>query len=491
MTARFDFRALVAGCALLAAGCMAPHAPVAAVPPAPAATVAVWTTSADGTRRLARGADLPLVPAVGQPLADGPVLTVDAASRMQSMVGFGAAMTDASAQLFEQAMPRAARDRLFAELFGRAEGGLGLSLVRVPVGASDFSTSHYSLDDMPPGESDPKLAHFSMAGPDAAQVPALLAARKVNPDLVLMASPWSAPGWMKDTGSLIKGRLRADVYAPFADYLSRYLSEMDRRGLAVDWLTIQNEPNFEPDTYPGMRFDPADRARFDGQFLGPLLARRGQDTRVLDWDHNWDHPEQPTAVLADPQAAHYVSGVAWHCYAGEAAAMEGVYAAHPGKDVFLTECSGGQWAPDWGSTLGWMVDSLVITPTRFGSRGTLLWNLALDETHGPHLGGCDDCRGVVTIERGTSTVTRNVEYYVLGQASRFVFPGAQRVASDEAGALTDVAFRNPDGSLVLLVHNKGDAPLAFGVRAGDRVFRAELPAGEVATYVWNGRPNTP
>jgi glucosylceramidase len=327
-----------------------------------------------------------------------------------------------------------------------------------------------------------------MARPDAAQVPALLAARRVNPALVLVASPWSAPGWMKDSGSLIRGHLRPDAYAPFADYLSRYLSEMDRRELPVAMLTVQNEPHFEPANYPGMLFAAADRARFDGQFLGPLLAARGQAVRILEWDHNWDRPQEPLAVLDDPQAARYVGGVAWHCYGGDVSAMAQVHAAHPDKDSFVTECSGGEWAPDWGGTLGWMIDNLVIAPTRYGSRGTALWNLALDEAHGPHFGGCGDCRAVVTIDRKTGAVTRNVEYYVLGQASRFVLPGARHIESDETADLANVAFRNPDGSLVLLVHNRGPARLAFLVQAGDSAFRAELPAGEVATYLWNGDP---
>lgn len=490
MTTARAVRALFAACcALLAAACAHPVVkPAAGGTTTAAAPVMVWTSSSDGERRLARGADIALVAAGATSVAGEPVLRVDPAKGYQRMVGFGAAMTDASAILFQQVLARPARDRLFAELFGRGHDGLGLSFLRVPIGASDFSTSRYSLDDMPAGQSDPALAHFSMAGPDAAQVPALIAARRVNPALTLLATPWSAPGWMKDSRSVIGGHLRADAYAPFAEYLSRYLAAMDRRGLPVALLTIQNEPGFAPTDYPGMPFDAAGRARFDGQFLGPLLAAQGQATRILEWDHNWDAPQEPLAVLGDPQAARYVGGVAWHCYGGNVSAMEQVRAAHPDKDAFVTECSGGEWAPDWGGTLGWMTDNLLIAPARYGSRGTVLWNLALDEAHGPHLGGCGDCRGVVTIDRKSGAVTRNVEYYVLGQVSRFVAPGAQRIESGEAGELADVAFRNPDGSLVLLVHNRSAARLAFTVLAGENAFRAELPAGEVATYVWGEHP---
>lgn len=413
---------------------------------------------------------------------DGVTVTVEPDKREQVMVGFGAAMTDASAQLLETALPKAERDRLISELFGR--DGLALSFVRVPIGASDFSREHYSLDDMPSGRTDPGLAHFSMAKPMQGQIPVLKAAKAVNPNLALMATPWSAPAWMKDTDSLIRGHLRPEVYPAFAAYFTRYLDAMAAQGVPVRWISVQNEPHFEPDNYPGMRFDPADRARFIGEFLGPQLARRKTPVGILDWDHNWDQPESPLAVLSDPRARRYVSGIAWHCYAGDPSAMAAVHAAYPGKDVFFTECSGGEWAPHWGETLGWMIDNLVIAASRSGSRGTLLWNLALDENHGPHLGGCGDCRGVVTIDRKSGAITRNVEYYVLAHASHFLRPGARRIASSQTDTIADVAFRNPDGTLILLVHNRSGKPTGLTVREGGREFHAVLPAGEVVTYTW-------
>lgn len=460
-------------CAAMLAGCAG-----AAGQPA-GAGVAVWTSSADGAHRLEPGPGIALGPPSDAPA--GAVVTVDPGDRHQSIVGFGAAMTDASAALFQSAMTRRERDRLFAELFGRDR--LGLSFLRVPIGASDFSSTHYSLDDMPAGKTDPGLAHFSMAGPMAAQIPALRAARAINPDIVLMASPWSAPGWMKDSGSLIKGRLRAEFYPAYARYFSRYLAAMARAGVPVRWVSIQNEPHFEPGDYPGLRFDPPERARFIGRFLGPLLAREAKGVGILDWDHNWDQPESPLAVLADPQAARHIEGVAWHCYAGDVAAMERVRVAHPDKQSFLTECSGGEWSPGWQG-FGWMVDNLVIAPSRFGSRGTMLWNLALDTAHGPHKGGCGDCRALVTIDRRTGTITRNLEYYVLGHVSRFVRRGARRIASSQAGNITNVAFRNPDGSLVLVAHNAGTGAAPLVVSEGAHSFRTVLAAGEVGTFLW-------
>ncbi|MBU6267554.1 MAG: hypothetical protein KGN34_08435 [Sphingomonadales bacterium] len=443
------------------------------------AQVSQWSTSTDSTRKLTPMPRLPL-----RPMRAGQgTVTLHPRQRLQRMVGFGAAMTDASAEVIQH-LPAAARAALLDDLF-RSDGE-NLSFLRLPIGASDFSRDAYSLDDMPAGQSDPRLTHFSMARA-ASQIAATRAARARNPHLVLMASPWSAPAWMKTTGSLIKGSLAPDRYPAYAAYFGRYLTAMKQAGLPVAYVSVQNEPHFEPADYPGMRFDPAARAAFIGRHLGPLLARRHPGTRILDWDHNWNEPASPLAVLADPVARAHVSGVAWHCYAGDVVAQAPVSAAYPGKDAFVTECSGGEWMPGWGKPLGWMIDNLMIGATRNGSRGTLLWNLALDQNHGPHSGGCRDCRGIVTVDSGTGAITRNVEYYVLGHAARFVRPGARRIASDETGAIRNVAWRNPDGTLVLLAHNTGATPENLRVQAGRTGFVAELPAGEVATFVWRSR----
>lgn len=457
----------------LLAGC-------AAVPRTTAPQVAVWATSADQSRRLAALPGVALVPA--GPSEAGEIV-IDPDRRGPGIVGFGAAMTDSSTHLFQTVLTREERDRLFADLFGAQ--GIGLSFVRVPIGASDFSRDHYSLDDVPPGSSDPDLVQFSMARVAAEQIPALQAARRHNPRLTLMASPWSAPGWMKTSGSLIKGHLKPEHYGAYARYFVRYLDGMDDAGTPVRYVTMQNEPDFEPENYPGMRAGPQERAAFIGGHLGPALARRKTRTGILDWDHNWNKPEQPLAVLADPTARPHVEGVAWHCYGGDPAAMATVKAAHPDKELFFTECSGGDWAPKWGETLGWMTDNLIVAPLRAGGRGSLLWNLALDEKAGPHLGGCGDCRGVVTVDRQSRAITRNVEYYVLGQISRFAKPGAQMVES--SGGQQDlrfVALRNADGTLVLLVHNGGAEPLQVSVKLGTSRFRTILPAGDVTTFVW-------
>jgi len=412
-------------------------------------------------------------------------IVVDEGTTYQEMVGFGAAITDASAWLIQNRLTAAQRETLLQELFGPSPG-LGLSFTRLTMGASDFSLHQYSYDDMPAGQTDSALAHFSIDSNRAYVLPVVQRALAINPQLKIMASPWSPPGWMKTSGSLIQGTLRPEAYEPLAEYFARYIEAYRAAGVPVYAVTVQNEPHYEPPTYPGMRLEPPARAQFIGQYLGPLFAHRGIGTIILDWDHNWDEYQSPLQVLADSAAPRYIAGVAWHCYGGDVSAQALVHDAHPDKDAYFTECSGGEWAPNFADNLKWFVGTLIIDATRDWAKGVLLWNLALDENHGPHTGGCGDCRGVVTITSGSGAVTRNVEYYALAHASRFVRPGARRIASTSGVAgVESVAFRNADdGSKALIVVNTAAQDRAFTVLWGNQSLRYTLPAGAVVTLLW-------
>ncbi len=443
--------------------------------------VEVWLTAWDHSQALASVAGAEFSKAERAPVA----IEVDADKRFQEIVGFGAAITDASAWLIQNRLDDAARDSLLRELFGRSPG-IGLSFTRLTIGASDFSRSHYSFDDMPAGKTDPELEHFSIAPNLVDVVPVTRAALAINPQLKVMASPWSAPGWMKTTDSMIKGTLREQHYDAFARYLVRYVDAMAGQGIPIYALTLQNEPAFEPDDYPGMRLSAQQRATLIGEHLGPLLRKRDEPTLIFEWDHNWDKPEEPLAVLADRKAAPFVAAVAWHCYGGDVSAQSKVRDAHPGKDVYMTECSGGDWEPVKSGGLTLQARSLVIDTTRHWARGVLFWNLALDENRGPHAGGCDTCRGIVTIDSKTGKITRTDDYYALAHASRFVRPGAQRIHSSEGGdGIDNVAFRNADDdSMVLVVTNSAAAARHFSVSSDGRSFVYELPAKSLATFVW-------
>lgn len=449
------------------------------------ATVHAWVTTGDQSRLLT-----PSAPAqFGRARLAATVIEVDPTQRYQQMAGFGAAITDASAQLITQNLDAPTSASLLRELFGREGEGIGLSFTRLTIGASDFSSEHYSFDDMAPGQRDPELRQFSINHHRADVLPVVKAALAINPQLKVMASPWSAPGWMKTTDSLIKGQLRADAYPAFAEYLNRYVEACRAAGVEISALTLQNEPHFEPSDYPGMRMEPAARAAFVGGYLGPLLAKRNPGTALFDWDHNWNEPDSPAAVLADARAAGYIAGVAWHCYGGDVRVQSALHAARPDKEVWFTECSGGEWASSFSDNLLYFTRTLVIGATRNWARGVLFWNLALDQDGGPHKGGCGNCRGVVTIDSGTGKVTRNVEYYALAHASRFVRPGAYRVASTSGyDDLDTVAFRDAgNGAMTLLVANSAMQARAFSVRVAGRSFRYQLPAASVATFIWGGR----
>ena len=446
------------------------------------APVAVYVTTASGNRLLGRDTDVRFRDGVASGVT---VLAVDTATQYQEMVGFGASLTDASSYLIQAKMNATQREALLQELFGRTTG-LGFSFTRVDMGASDFSRTHYSYDDVPAGQTDPTLASFSIDPDRAETIPVLKRALAINPSLKVMASPWSAPAWMKTSKSLIKGSLDPAAYPAFAEYFHKFIDAYAAEGIPIFAITIQNEPHFEPENYPGMRVTPESRAAFIGEHLGPLFQREGITAKILDWDHNWDEPNSPLTVLANATARQYVSGVAWHCYAGNVSAQAQVHDAYPDKDAYFTECSGGEWAPNFGESLKWMTQNLVIGSTRGWAKGVLMWNLALDENHGPHLGGCGDCRGVVTINSQTGAVTRNVEYYALGHASRFVHPGAHRIASASGvDGIESVAFKNADdGSKAMIVLNTGSADKAIGVQVGTRWFRYTVPAGAVVTFTW-------
>jgi len=432
---------------------------------------------------LSREPDVEFADSVPKGLA---IIDIDVTQRYQTMVGFGAALSDASAWLIQHKLTQSRRDSLLEELFGR-EPGIGFSFVRVDMGSSDFSLRHYSYDDVAPGGFDSTLAKFSIAPDRDETLPILKRALTINPRLTLMASPWSAPAWMKTSGSLVKGTLRPEAYPLFAEYFRKFIEAYAAEGVPVQLISLQNEPHFEPDNYPGMRLTPAQRALLVREHFGPLFERSGIKTQILDWDHNWDEPNSPLAVLADSGARRYLAGVAWHCYGGDVSAQSVVHDKYPEKDAYFTECSGGEWAPKFADNLVWNVRTLIIGATRNWARGVLMWNLALDEKHGPHTGGCADCRGVVTINSTDGSIVRNEEYYAFAHASRFVLPGAQRIwSSSGVEGIESVAFQNAgDRSVALVVVNTNAQQKTFAVRVAGRAFSYTLPAGAVATFRWS------
>ena len=457
------------------------------VVPCLAQSVQVYETYGDRLKLLERrSADLAFAPPSGAP--SDSTITIDETSRFQTMDGFGASLTDSSSWLIANKLDLAARRALFRSLFDPAYGA-GISLLRQPMGASDFSSrGNYSYADQP----DPDLTQFSIAPDLQFTTPLLREAIAANPSLRLLALPWSPPGWMKSSGVMNGGNVLTNQFPALALYFVKFLQAYQREGLPIYAVSMQNEPLYSTPNYPTALVAAADQATFIGKFLGPALQQAGFGaTKILAYDHNWDHPEYPISVLDDFDANRFAAGAAFHCYAPDTTSAQSTFkAAHFGKDVWFTECSGtvtSQFAGD----LIWNARNLLIGATRNWARSVILWNIALDQNSGPKNGGCTNCRGVVTIDSSVSppAVSRNVEYYVLGHLARFVRPGAVRIGSEpgDSGPFFHVAFQNPDGSVVLFVLNNGSPAGQFTVAWHGQAFAHSLPFGAVATFVWNMR----
>jgi len=425
----------------------------------------------------------------GQP-SEGPTITVDSRRRYQEVTGFGASFTDSSAWLVGTRLDSKQRNAVMRDLF--SDEGIGLSFLRQPMGASDFAVDgNYSYDDMPVGQTDPTLAHFSVDHDQAYIIPLLKQARRLNPKLTVMASPWSAPGWMKTSDSMIGGTLKPDAYQPFANYFAKFISSYAKAGVPIRYITPQNEPLYVPSGYPGMSLSAEQQNNLIKNYLGPTLKDRGLHTGILGYDHNWDVISYPETMYADPAATGFVDGTAWHCYGGDVRAQAVSHNDYPNKPAWQTECSGGTWEGDEQAAFAAGM-GLVINSTRDWAKGVIRWNMALDQNNGPTNGGCPTCRGVVTVAQdatGQWSYTKTVDYWALGHASKFVRPGARRVASNSLGAgdVQDVAFVNPDGSTALVAYNSATTAKTFRVQSGDKWFTYTLAGGAAATFTWNGR----
>lgn len=420
-----------------------------------------------------------------EPAGAGKTIYVNENNQYQEMDGFGASMTDSSAWLIYTRLSAEQRARVMTALFSPTDG-IGLSLTRIPMGASDFVNGPaYTYDDLPPGQTDPELARFSIEHDQEAIIPALQEALSINPNLKIMASPWSPPAWMKDSAELGSGTLLPEYYPAYASYFVKFIQAYEAENLPVYAITIQNEPHFEPGTYPGMRFEPEETAEFVKNHLGPAFAAAGLSTKIIIWDHNWDEYDYPIAVLNDQEARPFIDGAAFHCYDGAVIAQAIVHDTHPDKNLYFTECSGGAWIPSFTAGLRGDMKDLIIGSTRYWAKTVVKWNLALDSQYGPHNGGCGNCYGLVTITPETeSGFSINSDYYSVGHISKFVVPGAYRIASTSFpyDGLESVAFQNPDGSKVLILANIGTSDRDFTIQWGNRTLAYSLARDVVATF---------
>ncbi|MFC9396865.1 ricin-type beta-trefoil lectin domain protein [Streptomyces sp. NPDC057027] len=456
--------------------------------------VDVWltTTSDAGGRTVTRG----LAPQA--PTAFGPAggsashtIAVDESTTYQQFEGGGASITDTTAHLLRGgAISAATRDDVMRKLFSPTDG-IGLSFLRNPIGASDLSRpGNVSLDD-----TCCDLDDFGANGYDTNVRLLTGQAKQLNPSLRLMAVPWSAPGWMKDNGRMDQmGWLKWEYYPLYARYLAKYIQSYQAAGIKVDYLSVQNEPNCcqaaNPTAmnYPGMSWNPSGLVEFTKNHVYPAFRAAGIDTKVLvhDWNYG-DYANFGSGVLDDAGVRNdpLFGGIAWHGYAGDPAVGSQVHDQYPSVRQFSTEHSGGTWIGNQHNED--MKD--IVGYARNWSGSLTKWSLALNQNMGPHNGGCGTCTGLITVQEGgarAGQVDYTIEYYTTGHLTKFVRPGAYRIASTADSTVQNVAWRNPDGSKALIAHNGGASAQSLRVDWGGQSFTYTLPARTTATFTWSG-----
>lgn len=443
----------------------------------------VWVTTGDESRKLAKDLDATIYKATA---TTAPIITIDASQELQEIEGFGAALTGSSAYLLNQKMSVTQRNILLNDLFN-PEVGIGITYLRVTMGASDFSLADFTYNDIPTNETDFNLDHFTIEKDEDDVIPVLQKIADIYPDINIMASPWSAPPWMKTSANMKGGKLKTDCYDVYANYFVKYIQAFEDEGVRIDAITPQNEPLYFTAGYPCMEMQPAEQRDFIKNSLGPAFEANDIDTKIIIYDHNWDHPEYATSILNDAAANQYITGSAFHGYGGNVSAMSTVNAAHPAKGLYFTEISGGEWATNFSENLQFAMANVLIGTTKNWSKNALFWNLALDENFGPRNNGCTNCRGVVTINSGTGAVSKNVEYYAIGHFSKFIRKHAHRISSSISSGIAGVdhvAFLNESGERVIVVSNNGTSSAAFTLKDGEAQIDYTIPAKSVVTLTW-------
>lgn len=411
---------------------------------------------------------------------DTTAIVVDEFSAFQQIDGFGFALTGGSA-IHINAMEPASRKELLHELFGQDDSSISVSYLRVSIGASDLSDRVFSYDDLAQGEIDPEMAKFSVEPERKDLIPVLKEIISISPDIKILGSPWSPPVWMKTNGNSKGGSLNPEFYDAYALYFVKYIEAMRAEGITIDAITIQNEP-LHPGNNPSMYMPPEEQAAFIKNSLGPAFKNVGIKTKIIIYDHNPNRTDYPITVLNDTSARKYVDGTAFHMYEGEVDAISDIKKAYPDKNLYFTE----QWVGAPGNFAGdvrWHIKTLIIGAVRNWCKNVIEWNLAADPNQDPHTeGGCTECLGALTIDG--NSVTRNPAYYIIAHASKFVAPGSMRIGSNIPDKIPNVAFKTPDGKIVVIVLNDSDSDQVVTIKLNDRSIKASMKPGAVATFIW-------
>ncbi len=478
---------LIVGFGLWCSGCAAPWAssddstrtPIAkseeafGPAPRPGPSVQWWLSSEDGQARLSPQPNMQFQPGI---VRGRHVIKVNDAAAYQTVLGLGSSLEQSTCYNVSL-LPESGRERVIESLV-HPERGIGMNLMRLCIGTSDFAPGpFYTYNDLPAGQEDPRLEHFSIERDREYVLPVIKAAQRINPQLRFFASPWTPPPWMKTNGRYGGGRLRRECYPYFAEYLVRFIEAYRREGIEIHALTVQNEPEFGPEPYPSCLWTATEQRDFIRDHLGPLFRARGITTAIWVFDHNFNHPGFPATILRDPQAARFVDGSAFHLYEGRPEAMSRLHREFPDKPIYFTE----------GSVYGAQGAAEIISYFRNWARSYNAWVTMIDHQGKPNVSGFHDCDPtIIVLHRDTLATEYRADYYLYGQFMKFIQRGARRIAATAPrGGPANVAFQNPDGSLVLVAANPQGKPAALAIAWRGQTVSTVLGAKSVATLRWS------
>jgi glucosylceramidase len=410
-----------------------------------------------------------------------PNIEVDATQTYQTIDGFGFTLTGGSAQSINK-LNSQKRKELLQELFGKTDNAIAISYLRISIGASDLNATPFTYNDLPAGQTDVSLDQFSL-NPDTNDViPMLKEILVINPQIKILATPWSPPTWIKDNNNFIGGSLKPDYYGVYANYFVKYIQKMKQEGISITAITPQNEP-LHPGNNPSMFMSAQQQAVFIKNHLGPAFVSANLPTKIIIYDHNCDRPDYPLSILNDVAANPFVDGSAFHLYAGDINVLSTIHNAFPNKNLYFTEQYTGS-SGTFDGDLKWHMKNVIIGSMRNWSKVALEWNLANDVNFGPHTpGGCTTCKGGLTI-KGTDSFERNVGYYIIAHASKFVPAGSIRIGSTQTANLNTVSFKTPAGKTILIIENDGSTNELFNIKSNGKWVTTSLDAGAVATFIW-------
>lgn len=438
--------------------------------------VQVWLTKGDQSVKLQQQSPISFV----NNFNNIQNIDIDDSQKFQYVDGFGYTLTGGSVEVINRLSP-SKRKAFLNELFGNDKNSISISYLRLSIGASDLDSEVFSYDDLPEGQTDPLLSKFSLAR-DKDLISMLKEILTINPKIKIIAAPWSAPVWMKDNGKSKGGSLKPEFYDVYAKYFVKYIQGMQNEGITIDAITPQNEP-LHPGNNPSLYMPSEQQKNFIKKSLGPIFKSNNIKTKIVVYDHNCNKPEYVTNILSDSEASQYIDGSAFHLYEGDISALGTVHAAFPNKNLYFTE----QWTGAKGTfneDLNWHTKNVIIGSMRNWSKIALEWNIANDTQYKPHTdGGCTECKGAITIS-DSENFTRNVGYYIIAHASKFIPADSRRIASTQTNNLSTAAFITPAGKRILVVQNGAKNEETFNIKYNGKTATVNLSGNSVATYVF-------